>query len=72
MKRVHQVPDDYYVQRDLAREYSVSNDLVRRTTLLSVVQKLEWLRDERGKSGLPIGSIVLCIELVKSMIKELK
>ena len=64
--------DDYYIYKELANEYYVSNDLVRRSTLHSVVSKLEWIMEERSKAGHPVGNIVLCIEAVKSMIKELK
>ena len=70
MRRVHQVHDDYYIYKDLAKEYGVTPNLVRRNTLHSVINKLEWLRDERSKSGLPVQGIVMSIEIVKSMLKD--
>ena len=70
-KRVHRVHDDYYIYKELAKEYQVSNDLIRRNTLHSVIKKLEWLRDEKDKLKSPTGGITQAIEIVKSMIKDL-
>ena len=45
--------DNYYYYRDQVKELQTVNDFVRKNTLLSVQNRIEYVRDEREKLGLP-------------------
>jgi hypothetical protein len=62
--------DDYYYYRDQVRELQTVNDFVRRNTLLSVQNRIEYVKNEREKLGLPLGGIDMAIEVVRTMLNE--
>jgi hypothetical protein len=62
--------DDYYYYRDQVRELQTVNDFVRRNTLLSVQNRIEYIKDEREKIGLPISGIDMALEVVRTMLNE--
>jgi len=61
--------DDYYY-RDQVRELQTVNDFVRRNTLLSVQNRIEYVRDEREKLGLPFTGIEMALEVIRTMLNE--
>jgi len=61
--------DDYYY-RDQVRELQTVNDFVRRNTLLSVQNRIEYVRDERAKLGLPVHGVTMALEIVRTMLNE--
>jgi len=61
--------DDYYY-RDQVRELQTVNDFVRRNTLLSVQNRIEYVRDERVKLGLGVDGIAMALEIVRTMLNE--
>ena len=62
--------DDYYYYRDQVKELQTVNDFVRRNTLLSVQNRIEYIKDEREKLGLPISGIDMALEIVRTMLNE--
>jgi hypothetical protein len=62
--------DDYYYYRDQVKELQVINSFVKRNTLLSVQSRIEYIRDEREKLGLPISGIDMALEVVRTMLNE--
>lgn len=62
--------DDYYYYRDQVRELQTVNSFVRKNTLLSVQNRIEYVRDERAKSGLPVHGITMALEIVRTMLNE--
>jgi len=62
--------DDYYYYRDQVKELQTVNDFVRRNTLLSVQNRIEYVKDEREKLGLPISGIDMALEVVRTMLNE--
>ena len=62
--------DDYYYYRDQVKELQTVNDFVRRNTLLSVQNRIEYIKDEREKLGLPISGIDMTLEIVRTMLNE--
>jgi hypothetical protein len=40
--------DDYYYYKDQVRELQAVNDFVRKNTLRSVLNKLEWFKENGG------------------------
>jgi len=62
--------DDYYYYRDQVKELQTVNDFVRRNTLLSVQNRIEYIRDEREKLGLPVSGIDMALEVVRTMLNE--
>jgi hypothetical protein len=62
--------DDYYYYRDQVKELQTVNDFVRRNTLLSVQNRIEYIKDEREKIGLPISGIDMALEVVRTMLNE--
>lgn len=61
------MPDDYYYYKDQVAELQAVNRFVRSNTISSIIGKLEWIKEEREKSGLPNGGIEHAIEAVKAM-----
>lgn len=59
--------DDYYYYKDQVKELQSINSFVRSNTINSVIGKLEWIKEEREKNGLPNGGIEHAIEAVKAM-----
>ena len=62
--------DDYYYYRDQVKELQTVNDFVRRNTLLSVQNRIEYIKDEREKLGLPFTGIEMALEVVRTMLNE--
>ena len=62
--------DDYYYYRDQVKELQTVNDFVRRNTLLSVQNRMEYIRDEREKIGLSSSGIDMALEVVRTMLNE--
>jgi hypothetical protein len=62
--------DDYYYYRDQVKELQTVNDFVRRNTLLSVQNRIEYVKNEREKLGLPLSGIDMAIEVVRTMLNE--
>jgi hypothetical protein len=60
--------DDYYYYKDQVKELQNVNEFVRKSTLYSVINKLEWIKEERSKSGLSNAGIDYAIEAVKAMV----
>lgn len=54
--------DDVYYYRDRVRELESANNFVARNTLLSALNKLEWIKENGG-------GIDHAIEYVKSKLK---
>ena len=61
---------DVYYYRDQVRELQTVNDFVRRNTLLSVQNRIEYVRDEREKLGLPFTGIEMALEVIRTMLNE--
>lgn len=62
--------DDIYYYRDQVRELQTVNSFVRNNTLLSVQNRIQYIRDERTKLGLPVGGIDMALEVVRTMLNE--
>ena len=62
--------DNYYYYRDQVKELQTVNDFVRKNTLLSIQNRIEYVRDEREKIGLPYSGIEMAIEIVRTMLNE--
>ena len=54
--------DDYYYYKDQVRELQAVNDFVRNNTLGSVLNKLEWLKENNG-------TLEHAIEFIRSELK---
>jgi hypothetical protein len=62
--------DDYYYYRDQVRELQTVNDFVRKNTLLSVKSRIEYVKNEREKLGLPFTGIEMALEVIRTMLNE--
>ena len=62
--------DDYYYYKDQVKELQTVNSFVKRNTLLSVQNRIEYIRDEREKLGLPFSGIEMALEVVRTMLNE--
>ena len=62
--------NDYYYYRDQVRELQNVNDFVRKNTLLSVKNRIEYIKDEREKLGLPFTGIEMALEVIRTMLNE--
>jgi hypothetical protein len=62
--------DDYYYYRDQVRELQTVNDFVRRNTLLSVQNRIEYVKNEREKLGVPVAGIEMALEVIRTMLNE--
>ena len=54
--------DDYYYYKDQAKELQAVNGFVRTNTLRSILNKLEWIKENGG-------NIDHAIEFIKSELK---
>jgi hypothetical protein len=61
--------DDYYY-KDQVKELQIVNSFVKRNTLLSVQNRIEYVRDERAKLGLPVHGVTMALEIVRTMLNE--
>jgi molybdopterin-guanine dinucleotide biosynthesis protein A len=62
--------DDVYYYKDRVRELESINSFVKKNTLLSIQNKIEYIKDEREKLGLPISGIDMALEVVRTMLNE--
>ena len=62
--------DDVYYYKDQVRELQDINSFVKRNTLLSVQNRIEYVRDERVNQGLPVHGIMMALEIVRTMLNE--
>jgi len=62
--------DDYYYYKDQVKELQTVNSFVKRNTLLSVQNRIEYIRDEREKLGLPVHGVTMALEIVRTMLDE--
>lgn len=62
--------DDYYYYKDQVKELQTVNSFVKRNTLLSVQNRIEYVKSEREKLGLPVSGIDMALEIVRTMLNE--
>jgi hypothetical protein len=62
--------DDYHYYKDQVRELQAINSFVKSNTLLSVQNRIEYVRDERVKLGLPVHGVTMALEIVRTMLNE--
>jgi hypothetical protein len=62
--------DDVYYYKDQVRELQAINSFVKSNTLLSVQNRIEYVRDERVKLGLRVDGIAMALEIVRTMLNE--
>jgi hypothetical protein len=62
--------DDVYYYRDQVRELQTVNSFVKNNTLLSAKNRIEYVRDERVKLGLPVDGITMALEVIRTMLNE--
>ena len=62
--------DDVYYYKDRVRELESINSFIKSNTLLSLQSKIEYVRDERVKLGLPVHGISMALEIVRTMLNE--
>ena len=62
--------DDYYYYKDQVKELQTVNDFVRRNTLLSVQNRIEYIKNEREKLSLPSSGIDMALEVIRTMLNE--
>lgn len=55
---------DFYKSR--IRELESVNSYLKKAGILAVRRKIEFIRDERAKLGLPIGGLEMALEAVRS------
>ena len=55
---------DFYKSR--VRELESVNAVLRKSGILSVKAKIEYIRNERAKMGLPVGGLNMALEAVRS------
>jgi hypothetical protein len=62
--------DDMYYYKDQVRELQAINSFVKSNTLLSIQSRIEYVKDEREKLGLPLSGIEMALEIVRTMLNE--
>lgn len=62
--------DDYHYYKDQVRELQAINSFVKSNTLLSLQNRIEYVRDERVKLGLPVHGVTMALEIVRTMLNE--
>jgi hypothetical protein len=62
--------DEVYYYKDQVRELQAINSFVKSNTLLSVQSRIEYVRDERVKLGLPVHGVAMALEIVRTMLNE--
>jgi hypothetical protein len=62
--------DEVYYYKDQVRELQAINSFVKSNTLLSVQNRIEYVRDERVKLGLRVDGIAMALEIVRTMLNE--
>ena len=61
--------DDYYY-KDQVKELQIVNSFVKRNTLLSVQNRIEYVKNEREKLGVPVAGIEMALEVIRTMLNE--
>jgi hypothetical protein len=59
--------DDVYYYKDQVRELQAINSFVKNNTLLSVQNRIEYIKDEREKLGLPFTGIEMALEVIRTL-----
>jgi len=62
--------DEIYYYKDRVRELESINSFIKSNTLLSVQNRIEYIRDEREKLGLPVHGVTMALEIVRTMLDE--
>jgi len=62
--------DEIYYYKDRVRELESINSFVKSNTLLSLQNRIEYVRDERAKLGLPVHGVNMALEIVRTMLNE--
>ena len=62
--------DEVYYYKDQVRELQAINSFVKNNTLLSLQNRIEYVRDERAKLGLPVHGVTMALEIVRTMLDE--
>ena len=62
--------DDVYYYKDRVRELESINSFVKSNTLLSLQNRIEYVRDERAKLGLPVHGVNIALEIVRTILNE--
>jgi hypothetical protein len=62
--------DEVYYYKDQVKELQAINSFVKSNTLLSVQSRIEYVRDERVKLGLPVHGVAMALEIVRTMLNE--
>ena len=62
--------DEVYYYKDRVKELQAINSFVKSNTLLSVQSRIEYVRDERVKLGLPVHGVAMALEIVRTMLNE--
>lgn len=62
--------DEIYYYKDRVRELESINSFVKRNTLLSVQNRIEYIRDERVNGGLPVHGVTMALEIIRTMLNE--
>ncbi len=62
--------DEIYYYKDRVKELESINIFVKRNTLLSVQNRIEYIRDERVNAGLPVHGVTMALEIVRAMLNE--
>ena len=62
--------DEVYYYKDQVRELQAINGFVKSNTLLSVQNRIEYIRDEQEKLGLPVSGIDMALKVVRTMLNE--
>lgn len=55
---------DFYKSR--VRELEAVNSVLKKSGILSIKAKIEYIRNERAKMGLPVGGLDMALEAVRS------
>lgn len=59
--------EDYHYYKDQVKELQNVNQFVRSNTINSIINRLEWIKEEREKKGLSNAGLEYAIEAVRAM-----
>jgi hypothetical protein len=62
--------DDIHYYKDRVKELESINSFVKRNTLLSVQNRIEYIKNERANQGLPVHGVTMALEIVRTMLNE--
>lgn len=71
MKEVHQVYENENIHKELAKEYEVSNTVIRRNTLLRAINLIKFVKQQRQDAGFKdhIG-FDMSIDILRGMLDD--